>query len=218
MGSRMSITQNYLKIYLDLQEHCDTCVGKQIGSNQPAARAMDLRSRGYVFKKYGSQYATNKFCVSCDKNTPHRLLENAEPINDTARRSGFPKAFRERVLKIHKNWECVSRRTMKPTQLEIEHRIPHARQNADEELDYNMSDDQIKKTFQLMTTQNNSWKRESCNVCISKNQRPNGIGNIKYFYKGTEKYEGICEGCYFYDPDTWQKSLNKMLDNNIQTC
>lgn len=210
----MSVTQHYLEIYQDLQEHCDTCVGKQIGSNQPAARAMDLRSRGYVFTKFGSQYAKNKHCDHCGKSTPHRILESAEPINDTALRSGFPPAFRQRVLKVLNNYECVSRRKLKSQQLEIEHRVPHARQIEDEEIDYDMTDEDIKRTFQLMTTANNSWKRENCNKCISSNQRPAGVGGIEYWYEGTVNYQGSCVGCYFFDPDKWTESINQKLLTN----
>lgn len=210
----MSVTAQYLEIYQDLKEHCDNCVGRQIGSNQPAARCMDLRNRGYDFKKYGNKYERRVFCESCDKSTPHRLLLDKEPVKSARSRFNWSAKFVTRVKKTLKNYDPIERRTLNPAQLEIDHRTPFIRfKHIETEVinEATITDEEIASRYMLLTRANNLLKSRACERCDSTGVRQPSQAGVEYFYKGTKKYKGTCEGCFWYDPTQWTDSLNKLL-------
>src|SRR3989338_11550622 len=82
-----------------------------------------------------------------------------------------------------------------------------------------MSDQEIKKKFQLMDNQRNQQKREMCRR-IFQNGKREGIFGINYFYKGDENWDAKIpklgkesekgwEGTGWYDIEEWRQSLNK---------
>ncbi len=56
--------------------------------------------------------------------------------------------------------------------------------------------------FQPMHKAVNSAKREHCKKCKSSRIRFDAtkLGYKNPYWKGTARYEGTCEGCYWYDP------------------
>jgi len=63
----------------------------------------------------------------------------------------------------------------------------------------------------LLTRPNNLLKSRACERCNSTGVRQPSQAGVEYFYKGTKKYKGTCEGCFWYDPTQWTDSLNDLL-------
>ena len=108
---------------------------------------------------------------------------------------------------------------MSDERLIIEHRFPEERwkdRPAEENVD--MSDEDIKKKFQLLTGQYNQMKREACKKCAKLAQRQAPFG-ITYFYEGDEEWscdvefgpgaEDGCVGCGWYDVAIWKEKLTE---------
>ena len=210
----MSVTAQYLEIYQDLKEHCDNCAGRQIGSNQPAARSMDLRNRGYDFQKYGNKYERRVFCESCNKSTPHRILLNKDPVRQARSRFNWSAKFVKRVKTVLKNYDPIERRNLNPAQLEIDHRTPFIRfKHIETEVinEATITDDEIASKYMLLTRSNNLLKSRACERCDSTGVRQPSQAGVDYFYKGSKKFKGSCEGCFWFDPTQWTDSLNKHL-------
>lgn len=193
----------YYEIYSDLEWHCEGCVKEQIGSTQTAAQNRDLRNRGYAFEKNGNKWEVRKHCEICGKNTPHRKMLSKKPINSTSIRSGFSTSFTKRIKTVLGNIDAIDERHFKSAELEIDHRFPHVRWSKDEELDENMSDEDIKATFMLLTRSNNLLKSRACERCAQTNTR--GWNHLKWWYEGDETWNNTCSGCFFFDPTTWYK-------------
>lgn len=87
-----------------------------------------------------------------------------------------------------------------------------------------MTDEEIKAKFQLLSNQRNEQKREACRRCVLSGKRQCPFG-IKYFYKGDEDWdpnipqkgkeaEAGCVGCGWYDIEKWRQELNKQLEED----
>jgi len=122
---------------------------------------------------------------------PTQIMENINPADLTK--------------KLLDNIDSIDGRNHPPTILEIDHKFPHIRWNNDEEIDENMSDEDIKNTFMLLTRQNNLLKSRACEKCKQTNKR--GSKNIKWWYEGDETWSNTCSGCFFFDPTTWYKEV-----------
>ena len=127
-------------------------------------------------------------------------------------------------LIYYKNKEAITRREMLPNQLEVDHRFPQVRWSKDEIYNENMPEDDMHRKFQLLTRQNNLWKSRYCEHCAKTSERGTFIG-IDFFYEGgsiwDSKYanddEHGCYGCFWYDPDRWQKALNNLIRQRKET-
>lgn len=64
----------------------------------------------------------------------------------------------------------------------------------------------------LLTKRNNNIKREACKKCIETETRQPSFMGIDFFYKGSEKYEGTCNGCFWAYPEKWKKELRKRIE------
>ena len=84
-----------------------------------------------------------------------------------------------------------------------------------------MTDDEIRAKFQLLTNQRNQQKREVCRNCFQTGKRGTIYG-ISYFYKGDENWdksiptkgkeaEKGCVGCPWYDIQNWKEHLMKLI-------
>ena len=81
-----------------------------------------------------------------------------------------------------------------------------------------MSNEEIQKRFILLTRANNLWKSRFCEKCFKTGIRGYFPG-INFFYKGNEKWDFNispydpkgCEGCFWYNPDKWRSTLNKII-------
>lgn len=200
----------YFKTASDLEWHCANC---ELPGAQPARNAKDLRNLGFKEEKDGAHYSTKKYCDVCSSDQTHRRLLAPVPLDKSKVRETLPSWFIKKAKKVLSG-ESES------SDLEIDHKRPHIRATSDEELDLkNMSDEEIKDKFQLLSTSRNQKKREKCKKCVKTGKRPAlEIGRdqkIKFFYEGDEKYiEQVgCEGCPYYDTDKWLEELEDTVDS-----
>lgn len=193
----------------DMNWHC----GKhELPGTQPAKAIQIIRQYGYDIE--------NKtiLCEICKDKTVHRRLTSVEPVNLPINRLALSQNLRKRVLNLYNNTEAITLRQETPNLLEVDHRFPQVRWSAPESFDENMSDEELKNRFQLLTRANNLWKSRYCERCKITSERGTFIG-IKYFYEGDERWdenipdddERGCEGCFWYNPDKWRKSLNDLI-------
>jgi hypothetical protein len=111
--------------------------------------------------------------------------------------------------------------TKRSSGLLIDHKFPEIRWDADtaEELPDDMSEEDIKKKFQLMTNRRNQQKREVCRKCYQTGKRGTPFG-IEFYYEGDENWpdsvplegedaEEGCVGCGWYDLARWRDELNE---------
>lgn len=194
----------------DMNWHC----GKhELPGTQPAKAVQIIRQHGYEIEK------KTIFCEICKDKTVHRRLTSVEPVNLPYNRIALTKKLRERVLKLYNNTDSITLRQETPNLLEVDHRFPQIRWSEREILDENMSDEELKNRFQLLTRANNLWKSRYCERCKKTGKRGTFIG-IQYFYVGSENWdknipeddERGCEGCFWYNPDKWRASLNELIE------
>ena len=193
----------------DMNWHC----GKhELPGTQPAKAIQIIRQHGYDIE--------NKtiLCEICKDKTVHRRLTSIEPVNLPINRLALSQNLRKRVLNLYHNTEAITLRQETPNLLEVDHRFPQVRWSEPESFDENMSDEELKNRFQLLTRANNLWKSRYCERCKLTSQRGTFIG-INYFYEGNEFWdknipdddERGCEGCFWYNPEKWRKSLNDLI-------
>ena len=85
-----------------------------------------------------------------------------------------------------------------------------------------MTDEEIKEKFQLLSNQRNLQKREICRNCFQTGKR-GVIFGIPYYYSGTDNWddkippkgkeaEKGCYGCPWYDIALWRKKVKELID------
>lgn len=196
-------------ILSDCEWHC----GKhELPGTQPAKAIQIIRQHGFEIE--------NKtiFCEICNDKTVHRRLISIKQKNESYIRQQFPSKLRKKVLKLYKNVESITMREMVPNQLEIDHRFPQVRWAKDEKYNQEMTDEDLKHKFQLLTRQHNLWKSRYCEHCVGTGERGTFIG-INFFYEGGSSWdtsispndEQGCIGCFWYDPNKWRIELNKLV-------
>ena len=105
-----------------------------------------------------------------------------------------------------------------------DHKFPEIRwdSNVPEDNNDDLSEDEIKRKFQLLTTQRNQQKREVCRHCYRTGERGSIFG-IKFFYEGNDKWdesipetgkdaEKGCIGCPWYDIQEWRTRLQQLIN------
>lgn len=210
------VTRPFFDTLSDCQWHCRQC---ELPNNPNFARRIqDLKELGYTIAT-----DTSRYCPKCDKKTTHLLLL---PLPRNASGNGYetwsPK-LRSRIIKVLKNYDAYEGKTGK--HLLPDHKFSEIRwdKNTKAENDDDMTDDEIKNKFQLLSNQRNEQKREACRQCLLSGKRQCPFG-IKYFYKGNENWdknipekgkdaEAGCIGCGWYDVEKWREELNKELQD-----
>ena len=192
------------------------CVHCEIPDNPNwARRFQDIKELGYT-----TATNTKMYCEHCKKNTTHILLLPIPRAASTGYETWSPE-LRKRIIKTLKNYDVYEDRAS--DSLLPDHKFPEIRwgNNTREENPDDMSEDDIKKKFQLLSNQRNQQKREVCRKCYQTGIRGTPY-NIKYYYSGDEKWpkdipkkgkeaEKGCIGCGWYDLEKWKKELNKFI-------
>ncbi|MGN0229245.1 MAG: hypothetical protein ACI4BH_05480 [Muribaculaceae bacterium] len=204
----MSKEDNFLKA---CQENIGewTCALHTSRSNQPAAIFREIKKRGYEFEEHTpGRWAKIKFCPICGQDTSHYKLLNPNPTLSSHERLNIDKKTRQRILNIFEYRDAFTGATISSTP-EIDHKIPWTRLDSD--IDAKMlNDDEIKEHFQLLTREHNLLKCRACDHCKLSNERLPLFG-IRFWYDGNEHYEGICNGCGWFDGAVWREKLNDLL-------
>lgn len=211
--SNKKVTQPFFESLKDGKWKCVYC---QLPRNPNwARRVQDLKEFGYTIATH-----TKKHCPNCNRNTTQLIMLPIERGGQTGYETWSPN-LRKRILSVlgnHDAYENKKRHSLLP-----DHKFPEIRwdDKTREENPDDMSDEEIRKKFQLLSNQRNQEKREVCRRCYQTNKRGTPYG-IKYFYEGDEnwpkdvpkrgkKAEVGCHGCGWYDLPTWRERLNQSL-------
>ena len=92
--------------------------------------------------------------------------------------------------------------TTNPT---IDHKVPYTVYN-NMKKPKDMSDDEIKDTFQVLSNYHNTEKDRACAVCKLYGRRPPFLAMGPYYYEGDSKYTGTCVGCGWCNASAWKKA------------
>lgn len=203
-----NITEKLLKAFKENVGEW-TCGDCNSGSNQPAATFREIKKMGYVFEEVATnRWAKSMFCPVCNANRSHYKLISAEPLVEAKARCTITPTQRKRVLALLEERDAFSGASITSTP-EIDHKVPWSRLDSDIDIS-TLTDDEVKKHFQLLTREHNLLKDRACQYCIKNKKRPPLFG-ISFWYEGNESYQGTCIGCGWYDGNTWRTMLNDFL-------
>lgn len=205
-------TYNVLNALYSGEWECRVCGPVPQANPQPAARLRDLKKFGYTI------CTKNLPCPNCGKNTTHDLLVMIPifDISNSKQRFGLSPKLSERIKKVLGYFDVASSVKRPSKELIIDHKFPSQRWTEGETENPNdMSDEDIKNKFQLLTNQTNLLKSKICDRCIFENIRGDFNG-ITWYYKGDKIWRGEyksdengCVGCPWYDLERWKKELHK---------
>lgn len=195
-----------------------TCVSCSLPQNPNwARRVQDIKEFGYTIAT-----DTRKFCYNCQKNTTHLILL-AVPRGTVTGYEVLDQQLRGRILAVLGYFDVYDNRVARSYSLLPDHKFPEIRwdESIRQEKPADMSDEQIRAKFQLLSNQRNQQKREVCRQCFQTGQRGMPFG-IAYFYEGHSSWptdvpqrgataENGCRGCGWYDMKRWRESLNSHL-------
>lgn len=179
-------------------------------SNQPAATFREIKKMGYNFEEFApNRWGKDMYCSNCKMNRTHYKLLSLEPKFDTKERIYISNLQRKRIIKIFDCKDAITNAHISSVP-EIDHKIPWTRLDKDIDVE-KLSDNQIREHFQLLTREHNLLKDRACDLCKRTNTRPKYL-DFSFWYKGCSEYEGICEGCGWYDPVEWRRYVKKIIE------
>lgn len=199
-----SVTKPFFKVLLSFKEEID-----RLPSNpNPARRIQDIKDAGYTIASVPNAKG---------RMTSRILLPI--PIHGEMGYENFTQ-IKARIIRLLNGVNAYEAKRTTPKSLIPDHKFSEVRwdQDTKSENPDTMSDSEIIQKFQLLDNQRNQQKREICRKCFQEGIRGTIYG-IKYFYKGTEKWDDTipvkgkvaekgCEGCPWYDIEEWRKRIN----------
>ena len=215
---RSKETREIFNILKDGKWHCRNC---DINNANFARRIQDLKEMGYTISTH-----INYHCPICNNNRSTRLC--LLPI-DRVQLSGngyetWSRKLRKRIIDVLGSIDVYENRVDRNCL--PDHKFPEIRWDNDTKSinPENMSDQEIRNKFQLLTNQRNQQKREVCRKCFQTGVRGTIYG-ITFFYEGGKywnpnipdkgkKAEQGCIGCPWYDIEEWRKQLLIKMNNS----
>lgn len=209
-------TKEIFNILSDGKWHCRNC---DIQNPNFARRIQDLKEMGYTISTH-----LNYKCPVCNNNRSTRLI--LLPM-DRIELAGngyetWSKSLRKRIITVLGEVDVFENKTS-PHVLP-DHKFSEIRwdDNTKAENPEDMSDDEIRDKFQLLSNQRNQQKREVCRICFQTGKRGTIYG-ISYFYEGDENWDSDipqkgkeaekgCIGCPWYDIQKWRENLQRDID------
>jgi hypothetical protein len=180
-------------------------------NNNPQRRIQDIKELGYTL---ATKFENGK--------TSHLLLPI--PRGGTSGYETWSPELRRRIVGLLNSIDVYENARRNPNSLIPDHKFPEIRWDNTVKRNSlaDLTDEEIKRDFQLVNNQRNQQKREACRSCFQSGIRPDFLG-IKYFYSGNcewdpdtpirgKKAELGCVGCGWYDMEKWRNSLNSLLD------
>ena len=207
----MSIISDFLD---SLKINCGkwTCSKHNCSSMQPAATFREIKKLGYEFEELSiGRWAKQMFCPVCNQITTHYKLLNTEPTAGEHKRFSITPKARKRIISVLGGRDAFTGASITSTP-EIDHKVPWSRLDGDINTN-NISDDEIKENFQLLTREHNLLKDRACRKCRETNKRP-PLFDIEFWYSGDSEYCNTCEGCGWYDGNRWREELNRKNRQN----
>ena len=196
----------------DCEWHCSKC---ELLSGQAKTWQVWRQEKGIQLDQdENGNWFKMILCPNCGIKTVHRKLKSTEIITENLKaRTGIPAKIAKRAKEL---FGCVDEYTMRTEAakvLEIDHRTPQVRWTTNEDDNSNLTDEQIKAKFMLLTSPNNLLKSRICEECVKTNKRGKGYKEIEFWYIGDENYSDDlgCAGCFWHNPSKWRAELNKVL-------
>lgn len=213
--TRSRETKDIFYILADGVWHCRNC---EITNPNFARRIQDLKEFGYTIATH-----INYHCPVCGNNRSTRLI--LLPIKRVELAGNgyetWSPALRSRIIRVLGGvdvYEDAPSRSCLP-----DHKFSEIRWGDDTKAENpaDMTDDEIKNKFQLLSNQRNQQKREVCRNCYQTGQRGTIYG-IPFYYQGGPQWDAEipirgkaaergCIGCPWYDIERWRKELSLRL-------
>jgi hypothetical protein len=197
----------------DFKWKCRSCELPK--NDNPARRTQDIKEYGYTLAT-----KTVRCTRSCGKKTTHLQLLPIPRLGVHGYETWSPE-LRDRIIKVLKRYDAFEGRKINSDSLLPDHKFSEIRwdHNTKRSSLEDITDQDIKRDFQLINNQRNQQKREACRACNKSGDRGFPLG-IKFFYEGNARWpddvprrgkaaEKGCAGCGWYDLEKWRKSLIK---------
>lgn len=179
-----------------------------------ARRIQDLKEFGYTLAMQ------TRFDERLERSCTHLLLLPISRGGITGYEM-WSQALRNRIVTALGSYDAFEARKGRTEGLLPDHKFPEIRWDSDtrrESLE-GLSENEIRRDFQLMTNQRNQQKREVCRRCYQTGKRGYPYG-IKFFYEGDENWpdntpkrgknaETGCVGCGWYDLERWRSAITE---------
>lgn len=193
----------------DCKWHCSKC---ELLSGQAKTWQVWRQEKGVQLDQdENGKWYKMLFCPNCNIKTVHRKLKSTEIVTENLKaRTGIPAKIAKRAKELFGCVDEYSMRTEAANVLEIDHRTPQVRWTANEDDNSNLTDEQIKEKFMLLTSPNNLLKSRICEECVRTNKRGKGYKEIEFWYVGDENYSDDigCIGCFWHSPSKWRREIN----------
>ncbi len=207
------------EIMKDLEWHCTGC---ELIAGQAKTYQIWRQNYGLQLDKgnpAGNNFDKRIMCNTCNRVTVHRKLLTLERLEETKSRSGLSNKTTARIKHLFGYREAVLLKEIPSNDLEVDHKFPQIRWNKNEDPNKDLTDEEIREKFILLTKSDNLRKSRACERCV-KNEIRGHFPGIYFWYEGDEKWratphdENGCVGCFWYDPDKWREELNKFISGS----
>jgi hypothetical protein len=185
-----------------------------------AKRIQDIKEFGYTLAT-----DTNRLDQKIGSRCTHILLLPLPRGGISGYETWSPK-LRDRIISVLQRYDAYEAKTVRKEGVIPDHKFPEIRwdESTRRESLESLTDDEIKRDFQLLNNQRNQQKREVCRRCYQENKRGYPYG-IKYYHVGTEAWppdvprkgkgaEQGCLGCGWYDIEAWRRALIEALSGD----
>lgn len=211
------VTKEFFDILSNkIKWNCVTCSLPK--NSNPARRIQNLKDLGYTIS------TNNMMCKKCGKLKYHYMLLPLPRYGiDGNKYENLSPNLIKRIINELNNIDAYEGKKTK--YLLPDHKFPEIRwdENTKTINDNDMSSEEIKNKFQLLSNQKNEEKREVCRKCFQTGKRGIIFG-IPFFYSGGNEWdENIpkigkdaelgCVGCPWYDINKWREKIIYILNN-----
>jgi len=206
------VTPEFFRVLLSFKEEFENFPANP----NPARRIQDIKDAGYTLASVPRGAGLKGF---------NRILLPI-PLHTEMGYEAFTPQFKARVIRLLSERNAYEARVTAKKALIPDHKFSEVRWDdaTKGENPMEMTDAEIRQKFQLLDNQRNQQKREICRRCFQEGIR-GSIYGINFFYKGNERWderiptkgkaaEKGCEGCPWYDIETWRQKLNEELNRH----
>lgn len=213
-----AVTKSFFDVLVENFDWC--CVTCTLPPNPNwARRIQDLKEFGYTLATN-----TKRHCSVCAKNTTQIMVVPIKRGGVTGYET-WSAELRSKIITLLQAFDAYEGKVAKKEGLLPDHKFPEIRWDADTKRQSleDLSDEEIKNDFQLLSNQRNQQKREVCRSCYQTGKR-GVIYGIPFFYSGDADWdsdipktgkdaEAGCVGCPWYDINKWREELIKQANS-----
>lgn len=198
-----------------------TCITCNYNNSNWARRNQDLKEMGYTIAT-----KLNCNCDQCNQKRRTFILLLPLPRGSISGYEAWNPDLRNKIISVLNNHDVYEDKQVKKESLLPDHKFPEIRWDLSTRRDSleDLTEEEIKRDFQLMTNQRNLQKREVCRKCYQTGERGTPFG-IEFWYEGNRQWdqnipttgkeaEKGCIGCGWYDLEKWRKALNEKLNSD----